>query len=220
MERLHIYFVAFRNARAMGKKRNQISGQFSALLIEMLESPSRRAMSLSARRCLDRIEIELGHHGGNDNGKLPLTYQNFVDYGVHKDSVAPALRELEALGFIRITEHGRGGNAEHREPNKYFLTYAHSRDSRAAPPSHDWRAIGTIEEAEQLARMARAAKNETAVAKGKRSARRANFRAVRANIRSALTSPPVTPGIPVGDWLSDRAVNEPIEVDAVLRGQA
>jgi hypothetical protein len=53
------------------RKRNQIDGQFNARLIEMMESPAYRALSLSAHRVLDRISIELAHHGGNDNGKCP-----------------------------------------------------------------------------------------------------------------------------------------------------
>src|SRR5262245_58958352 len=75
------------------KRRNKISGQFSAKLIEMLESPAWRALSLSVRRVIDRIEIELARHGGNDNGRLPVTFQDFVDYGIHLAAVAPAIRE-------------------------------------------------------------------------------------------------------------------------------
>jgi hypothetical protein len=55
-------------------RRTRIGGQFAACLIEMLESPAYRVLSLSARRVLDRIDIELGHHGGNDNGRLPVTH--------------------------------------------------------------------------------------------------------------------------------------------------
>ena len=89
----------------------------------------------------------MAHHGGNDNGRLPVTTDDFVAYGIHRGSVAPAIREAEALGFIRVTERGRGGNAEHRSPNYFFLTFAHNRNSRAEPPTHDWRRIGTLEEA-------------------------------------------------------------------------
>src|SRR5207248_4464704 len=123
------------------KRRNRISGQFSARLIEMLDSPAWRVLSLSACRVIDRIEIELARHGGNDNGKLPVTYEDFEEYGVTRESVSPAIREAEALGFIRITERGRGGNAEYRQPNKFFLTFAHCRTSRSEPPTHDWRKI-------------------------------------------------------------------------------
>jgi hypothetical protein len=112
------------------KRRNRINGQWSPRLIEMLESPAYRALSASAHRAMSRIEIELGSHGGNDNGRLPVTKQDFLEYGISHDQIAPAIRELEALGFIRVTEHGRGGNAEYRKPNLFFLTFAHGRDSR------------------------------------------------------------------------------------------
>src|SRR5262245_29174267 len=123
------------------RRRNRISGQFSARSIEMLESPAYRALSLAAHRVISRIEIELAHHGGNDNGRLPVTKQDFMDYGVHHNAVAPAIREAEALGFIRVTERGRGGNAEHRRPNFFRLTFAHDRNSNREPPTHDWRTI-------------------------------------------------------------------------------
>src|SRR4029077_486059 len=82
-------------------RRNRINEQFSARLIEMLEAPAYRALSRSAHLVIARIEVELGHHGGNDNGRLPVTTENFVAYGIHRASVAPAIREAVALGFIR-----------------------------------------------------------------------------------------------------------------------
>ena len=154
------------------KRRNRISGQFAARMIEMLESPAYRALSRAAHMVISRIEIELAHHGGNDNGRLPVTTNDFVEYGMHRTSVAPAIREAEALGFIRITERGRGGNAEHRSPNLFFLTFAHARDSGKHPPTHDWRRIKTAAEAEQISNAARANKNPHAVADGKRSWRK------------------------------------------------
>ena len=45
------------------RRRNSIRGQFSARLLEVLESPAYRALSLSAHLIISRIEIELGHHG-------------------------------------------------------------------------------------------------------------------------------------------------------------
>src|SRR5262245_6842246 len=152
------------------RRRNRISGQWSPRLIEMLESPAYRALSLSGHRTISRIEIELASHGGNDNGRLPVTKQDLVDYGVSHDAVAPAIREAAALGFIRVIEHGRGGNAEYRKPNLFFLTFAHGRDSRQFPPPHDWRQIKTMQEAKSIARAARANKNPDAVRFGLRRA--------------------------------------------------
>src|SRR3712207_5280047 len=93
------------------KRRKRISGQFSARTIEMWESPAYRTLSLSAHRVLSRLEIEHAHHGGNDNGWLPVTFDQFQEYGIERHCIAPAVRELEMLGFVEITEHGRAGNA-------------------------------------------------------------------------------------------------------------
>jgi hypothetical protein len=102
------------------KRRNRINEAFSPRTIEMLKSPAYRTLSLSAHRVISRIEIELSSHGGNDNGRLPVTKLDFMEYGVSARLVAAAIREAQALGFIEVTERGRGGNAEHRQPNKFF----------------------------------------------------------------------------------------------------
>ena len=141
----------------------------------MLESPAYRALSLSAHRIIARIEIELSRHGGNDNGALPVTRQDFIDYGMDHRAIAPATREAQALGFIVVTQRGRGGNAEHRRPNLFRLTFAHDRNSRQEPPTHDWRKIRTLEQAIEIAAEARANKSHAAVSAGRRGARRKNL---------------------------------------------
>lgn len=140
-------------SRKPGRRRpTQIDGQFAPRLIAMLESPPFRVLSLSARRVLDRLEIELAHHGGMDNGRLPVTYDDFGKYGIDRHAIAPAIRELVALGFIEVTEQGRSGNAEWRTPNRFRLTY---KPTKAADPTHEWKRIPTDERATLLARNAR-----------------------------------------------------------------
>ncbi|WAC26263.1 hypothetical protein [Ancylobacter sp. SL191] len=129
-----------------------IVGQFAPRLIEMLRSPAYRALSQSEHRILARLEIELADHGGADNGRLPATYDDFQEYGVHRHAIAPALRALEALGFIEITERGRAGNGEWRRPHQFRLTY---RPTKEAGSSDDWRHVETVRAAEKLARAAR-----------------------------------------------------------------
>jgi hypothetical protein len=135
-------------------KHNKISGQFAARLIEMMESPAYRVLSLSAHRALSRIEIEWAHHGGQDNGQLPVTFDDFANYGVHRTAIGPALAELEALGFIVITERGKTAKAaEYRRPNKFLLTSRPA--SKGVDPLHKWRRLKTMEEAEAVAEEAR-----------------------------------------------------------------
>jgi hypothetical protein len=136
--------TGFGAAMSKRKRPQSIGGQFAPRLIEMLESPAYRALSLSARRVLDRIEIELAHHGGRDNGGLPVTYDDFWRYGIDRHLIAPAIRELVALKFIEITKPGRAGNAEYRAPNLFRLTYRHTTREG---PTDDWRRIATAEQA-------------------------------------------------------------------------
>jgi len=140
------------------RKNNQIDGQFNARLIEMMESPAYRVLSLSARRVLDRICIELAHHGGNDNGRLPVNYEQFVEFGVDRDAIAPAIRELEALGFIEVTQRGKHSAGLFRWPNYFRITCVNCKST--PNPSHEWRRIKTIEEANLIARAARKAKTQ------------------------------------------------------------
>jgi hypothetical protein len=138
-------------------RKNKIAGQFSARTIAMMESPAFQVLSLSAHRALARIEIEHAHHGGNDNGNLPVTYDQFIEYGIHRNAVSPAIREVEALGFVEITERGRAGNAEWRRSNKFRLTY---RQVGRSATTDEWRNIKTMEEAEVVAQTARKASKQ------------------------------------------------------------
>lgn len=145
--------------RSTGRRRKQrhtkITGPFVPRLIEMLESFPFRVLSGPAHRILARIEIEHGLHAGLENGDLPVTFQNFVDYGMDRHSIAPAMRECIALGFVVITKQGSAGNREFRAPNVFRLTYLHTKD---AAPTHDWRKIEpTMEGAQRLAVAARKA---------------------------------------------------------------
>lgn len=135
------------------RKRDFIEGQFAPRLIEMLESPAYRVLSLSAHRFLARLEIELAHHGGADNGRLPVTFDDFETYGIDRHAIAPAQREVAALGFVDVTERGRAGNGEFRTPTHYRLTYRTVKGQQHA--THEWRRFETVEAAQAAARMAR-----------------------------------------------------------------
>ncbi len=113
-----------------------------------------RTLSLSAHRVLSRLEIELAHHGGMDNGTLPCTFDHLEEYGIDRHSIAPAIRECVALGFVEITERGGAGNAEHKHPSLYRLTYRHTN---AAEPTHEWKRIKSVDQAMACSKAARLA---------------------------------------------------------------
>ncbi len=113
------------------------NGQFLGRTREMLKSPAFRGLSLTALRILARLEIEHMDHGGRDNGKLAVTYVDFMEYGVRgRRHIKPAIDELVDAGFIEITRKGRAGNREFRQPSLYRLTYVHTN---TAGPTDEWR---------------------------------------------------------------------------------
>jgi hypothetical protein len=141
------------------RKHGWIKEQFVGRPVEMLESPAYRVLSQSAHRVLSRIEVELGHHGGKDNGNLPVTYDDFEHYGiVDRHLIAQAIRELVAVKLIEITKTGYAGNSEFRSPNLFRLTYKHTKREE---PTHDWRRITTMEQAQKLVREARKKQNSS-----------------------------------------------------------
>ena len=87
----------------------------------------------------------------------------------------PRCASYDALGIIRITVRGRGGNAEHRQPNRFLLNYL-----CGAVDAHDlvtdaWNEIEVVEEAQEILRAARKAKDRNKVAYGRRTRRNENI---------------------------------------------
>jgi hypothetical protein len=146
------------DSRAGYRRRNKIAGQWAAHQIEMIASPAWRVLSLAARRVLDQLEIEHCNHGGAHNGSLVVTFDDLErDAHIHRQSIAPAIREAVALGFIEIMRKGRAAkDAGGRASTLYRITYlAGIGDSPA--PTHEWRKIKTWEQAKASAASARKA---------------------------------------------------------------
>lgn len=150
------------------KRRTILAEQWIAYSREMVESPAMRVLSLSATRVMHRIEAEHMSHGGAENGRLQVTYDQFVEWGMDRNAIAPAIRELEKLGFILITQKGVAGS-ENGQANRFRLTYVNSKNRET--PTNEWNKIETLEQADELATVARANKDGRARDLGRRSAR-------------------------------------------------
>ena len=135
-------------------KHRRIEGLFVPRPRAMLESPPYRVLSGTGHRILARVEIEHLSHGGRENGRLPVTFQNFVEFGIDRHSIAPGIRECVALRFLEVTREGKGGNAEFRRPNMFRLTYVHT-DQPPAEATNEWKLIGSVEEAKEKVKKAR-----------------------------------------------------------------
>jgi DNA-binding PadR family transcriptional regulator len=129
---------------------------FTLIPNEMRRCPAWCVLSLAARRVLDLMEIELGDKRGKTNGHVCVTHKDFCRYGIGNNNISPALRELEALGFIEVTQRGAGGNADHHRPNLYRITYLASGENQNISPTNEWEAISSLGEAKTIAARARA----------------------------------------------------------------
>ena len=87
--------------------------------------------------------------------------------GIRRGSVALAIRQLVALGFVAVTRQGRRSIGGIRSPIHYRLTYVNNvprltvgsdQWSEEVSPTDEWRRISTDEEAAQA--LARAAKKQ------------------------------------------------------------
>jgi hypothetical protein len=134
----------------MSKLRARYSGAFIGHTLEMRRSPAWRALPDDARRILTRLEVEHMEHGGAENGNLVCTYNDFAADGVRRASVALALRQCVALGFVEIVKTGKRAIAEFRSPTRYRLTHVIGRGVGRIcqeEPSNEWRSIKTADDA-------------------------------------------------------------------------
>jgi hypothetical protein len=178
-------------------KRNALAQYFTSRPVELLTSSAFRILSLSAHRALARIESELRQHAGNGNGKLIVTKEQFIEFGIERRAIAPALRELDALGIAIITVHGRGGNAEHKQPNRFLLNYMCGAVDAHDLITNSWKRFKTLEEADEVAATARANKDPLKVAYGRRTAGRKNiFRGRKTDLVPGPKNGPGTANFP------------------------
>jgi hypothetical protein len=151
------------------KGQSEIGKQWICYPREMVESPALRIRSPALVLVMHRIEAAHMAHGAAENGKLIVTRRQFEEWGVHRDSIAPAIREGEALGFFEI-DRGHAGIGGHGQAHRFRLTYVNDR--QGVEPTHEWQRTTTIEAAKRIAKEARAEKDPRAQALGERSAQK------------------------------------------------
>jgi hypothetical protein len=90
----------------------------------MLESEAFRRLSVNAYRVIARLQVEHLAHGGLENGRLPVSFDDFVTYGIRRNAIRPAIEELVAAGFIRVEHQGRRNRGDvYGAPAEYRLTW-------------------------------------------------------------------------------------------------
>jgi hypothetical protein len=112
-------------------------------------------------RLLDRIELEHCAHAGRENGYLTVPYNQFVETGIGRRFIKPAIDEAVRLGLLTV-ERGLYRGGARRQPSRYRLTYLKWKFVPAAgapyylEPTHDWRHFRPEKKARKSGRMATA----------------------------------------------------------------
>lgn len=113
-----------RDRRAEKLDRIPEGDQWFWLSKTMVESPAWQAMTDRALKMFLRICIEHMHHAGTENGRLKVTFDDFVKAGVRRQDIRATEAELIALGFIEKTYPGRRGwGIAKGEPAQFRLSH-------------------------------------------------------------------------------------------------
>ena len=100
---------------------------------DMLESDAWRSLSINARRAVERVMIEHMAHAGQENGNLPVTYNDFEKHGAQRRMIKLAIAEAAACGLIIVMQRGRPSRGTDRWPSKYALGWFPLLDGTSAP---------------------------------------------------------------------------------------
>ena len=102
----------------------------------MLASDAWRALSPRAVKLLSCLEYASMSTKGNQNGRLPISYAEFIAWGVgQRAAVSAAIKETVQAGFLEVTVRGRMVGRKPRR-SLYHLTYLPTADR---PATDDWR---------------------------------------------------------------------------------
>jgi hypothetical protein len=169
------------------KRRTDIGESFITYKRSMVESPAFQVLSLAALRVMHRIELEHMNHGGAENGRLQVTFDQFVERGVDRKAIAPAIRELAVLGFLEVTEPGHAAADGNGRANRFRLTYVNCKTREQ--PTDEWRRVDTIEVAKATVAAVKRETTPRARDLGKRSwrARMKNQNSVPKTERSSVS---------------------------------
>ncbi len=164
------------------KRRRKLGGpphddQWGWFSRTMLLSPAFKELCRckSAYMVVMRLIQEHVIHGGQDNGRLIVTYEQFEKFGISSNVVGDGIAIAEALRFIRVERgavHLEAGSCPDRfirDRNEYTLTFNHVGDQFE---TNDWNRIRTREEARGIVRMTRERRETEKAAQKERGGRR------------------------------------------------
>jgi hypothetical protein len=110
-------------------------GGWIAHRLKLLLSPAWQRRPRPLCRILERLEIEHLRHAGRENGRLCVSFDQFVEYGVSRRVIRHAIEAGVSLGLLDVVQP-EAMVRNIKAPNEYRLTYVPAGNSRA--PSDEW----------------------------------------------------------------------------------
>src|SRR3954468_6475690 len=71
---------------------------------EMRASLAWRGRPIKLIRLMERLEMEHMAHAGKENGRLKVSYGQFVEWGIPRRFISPAIKEGVRLGFLEVEQ--------------------------------------------------------------------------------------------------------------------
>jgi hypothetical protein len=162
------------NGRWKGMNRPPKEELWAWITETLLFSPAFVALPAEGHKILHRLMAEHATHSIKRNGRLVVTYDQFVEYGLRREVVRRSLPILVGLGLVAVTAD-TDGKRNVRPTNFYRLTWLASCDGLG--PTNEWTRFETIEQARQAVEEVLAAYRS----KGKNADRLERSRALRRN---------------------------------------
>jgi hypothetical protein len=124
--------------------------KFQRLTLEMVTSLSWLALTMHANAAavVWRLIVEHMGHAGARNGDLTCTYNDFMDFGIRRQSISEAITIAEQLGFIDVKRGKRAEFGRDKNPSKYRLTFEPTCDG--SPRTDRWQSAACTARARAL----------------------------------------------------------------------
>lgn len=106
---------------------------------ELLESAAWRRLSKHGKNFVEALMIEHTNHAGRENGRLAMTYDQLVRFGIPRKRIAAAIREAVVHGLVEVTRRGGLYGVEaKRTTSLYRLTWIGCLNPER-PATNEWR---------------------------------------------------------------------------------
>lgn len=105
------------------RKNERATEHFTKMIRATMETPAWRALSTTAQALYPWLKLEWGGLQNNNNGKISLSVrQAAIRLNVQLNTATRAFHDLQAKGFLVITEYGTLGSSGQAKAHCYEIT--------------------------------------------------------------------------------------------------